>query len=101
MKCDCINEIERQLADHMKPKAGADAEARAQNMALLITDDMELKSALQIPFRVKGSGKGFASERGKEVPVTASCCPFCGRSTKRYEVGQDEGIASAMRMEAA
>ena len=94
MKCDCLKVVSGKLAEHMKSKAGNDAEAVAKNTALMLTPE-SLESVLQIPFRIKGSKKGFTRERGKEMGVNASYCPFCARSTKRYVVGEDQGIEAA------
>lgn len=101
MKCDCINDIEGKLADFMRAKAGDNCTAKVQNTVFYIDGSStvgkaRMETTLQIPFRVKGSAKGFTSKKGKEIGCNVSYCPFCGRSAKRYEVGQDEGIASAM-----
>jgi hypothetical protein len=101
MNCNCVTEVEKQLANHMKPQAGDDAKATCQATVFQITSTLRLM--LQIPFRVKGSKKGFTSANGKEVPVTASHCPFCGRDARegRYTVGQDEGLAAVFGKEVA
>lgn len=101
MNCDCIKDIEGAMAAYMKTQAGEDATAKIQNTALGITGDMsQMYLALQIPFRVKGSKKGFTSEKGKEIGCSASYCPFCGREARpgRYTVGQDAGIEAAMSL---
>lgn len=96
MNCDCIKDIEGKMADFMKPKAGADATAKVMNTALCVTKDLgHMYLALQIPFRIKGSKKPYASEKGKEMGCNASNCPFCGRTTGRYEVGQDAALDAA------
>lgn len=99
MNCDCIKNVEKNIAEHMKPKAGDDASAKAANVAIMFGDDLSL--VLQIPFRVRGSKKGYTSEKGKEVGCNVSYCPFCGRSAKHYAVGEDAGIASAIQGAAA
>jgi hypothetical protein len=91
MNCDCIKDIESKIAVFMRPKAGDDAEARILNTALMVTET-SLVSVLQIPFRIKGSKKGYTSEKGKEMGCNASHCPFCGRTTGRYTVGADAGL---------
>lgn len=95
MNCDCIKDIEGEIAEYMKPKAGDDATAKIQGTALNIVGNT-LKHVLTLPFRIKGSGKGYTSEKGKEMLFNASNCPFCGRTTGRYVVGEDHGIATAM-----
>lgn len=96
MNCDCIEKIEGILAKHMMARAGDDATARIQGTAINIVDD-NLKCVLTIPFRIKGSKKGFTSEKGKELPCNVSFCPFCGRTAKRYNIGKDAGISAAMK----
>lgn len=95
MNCDCIKDVESKMATFMKAKAGDDATAKVANIAFCVTEDMGLLHVLQIPFRVKGSKKGYTSERGKEIGCNASHCPFCGRTTRRYEVGQDAALDAA------
>lgn len=80
MNCDCIKRVESEIAEHMRPKAGDDAVAKVENMAIFLTHDtMDLRSALQIGFRVKGSKKGYTSERGTFVGCNVTFCPFCGK----------------------
>lgn len=93
MKCHCIKTMESKLAEMARPKAGPDAKATLVNTGFTMTDDMDLRMVLNIPFRVKGSMKGYTSEKGKEVPFVASFCPFCGRSTRRHVEGAYEGLA--------
>lgn len=81
MNCNCIRETEQRLAEFVKPKVGDDATATCMAVGLQITDDMGIRTVLNIPFRIKGSKKGFNREKGKEMPFVASFCPFCGVST--------------------
>lgn len=82
MNCDCISDIEKRLAAHMKPQAGETARASCAGSALFIIGG-EAVSGLSIPFRVTGDKKGFTAMKGKEMPVVASFCPFCGKGAKR------------------
>jgi hypothetical protein len=99
MNCNCISATEKKLADYMKPQAGDDAKATCEATVFQLTQTMRLM--IRIPFRVRGSKKGFTSEKGKEVPFTAAFCPFCGRDARegRYTVGQDEGLDAAFGRE--
>lgn len=96
MNCTCISDLEQRLANHLRPEAGDDAKATAMNTAFAISDDLDMYMALQIPYRVKGSGKGYSRANGKEMPVHATYCPFCARPTRpgAYTVGEDAGIAA-------
>lgn len=100
MNCDCIGKTEKKIAEYLKPQAGEDVKVECLATAISINDDMGLHMAIRIPFSVKGSKKGFTSQKGKEMPVMASYCPFCSRDTRpgHYTVGQDDGIASAIGM---
>lgn len=95
MNCDCIKEIQEKMTEYMRPKAGDNATAKIQGMAMSLVDG-GLRYALTIPFRIKGIKKGYTSEKGKEISCNASYCPFCGRTTAKYTVGHDVGIATAM-----
>ncbi|MGK5049475.1 hypothetical protein ACQ4WP_26805 [Janthinobacterium sp. GB4P2] len=98
MNCDCVKRIETNLASSpfIVAKAGSDIKVECQATGFAMTDDMGLLSTINIPFRIRGTGKGFTSAKGKEMPCVASHCPFCGRTTGRYVVGEDAGIAAAM-----
>jgi hypothetical protein len=84
MNCDCVNVTEKELAKFMQQQAGDNATATCGIVGFSLGSSLAL--TLSIPFRVKGSKKGYTSERGKEVIVVASYCPFCGVSTKKPEV---------------
>jgi len=84
MNCNCIKEVEEKLAEYRKPLAGDDAVARMENIAWAINGNKVL-TVINIPFRVKGSKKGYTSEKGRIETITASFCPFCGKSTKPAE----------------
>jgi hypothetical protein len=81
MNCNCIRETEQRLAEFVMPQAGDDATATCMASGMCITETMGLRTVVNIPFRIKGSKKGFTSEKGKEMPFVASFCPFCGVST--------------------
>lgn len=91
MQCECLKRVEGQIAEIMADKAGLGAEVRAMNIALCIPDDGAVYSALQIPFRIKGTGKGFTSAKGKEMGCNVSCCPFCGKRVNQPE-GHYDGL---------
>lgn len=84
MNCNCITDIETRLASHMKPQAGETARASCAGAALFIIGG-DAVYGLNIAFRITGDKKGFTSLRGKEVPVKANYCPFCGKSMTKNE----------------
>lgn len=79
MNCICIERVEQELADHMRPRAGDDVKATCNATALCF--GKSVRTALMIPFTVKGSKKGYSSAKGCAMSVAASFCPFCGVST--------------------
>lgn len=106
MNCNCINDLEGKMANFMRDRAGDDATAKIQNIAFYMdgaskVGSAELSRFLQIMFRIKGSKKGYTGEKGKEMGCRVSHCPFCGRTSGRYEVGEDAGIAAAFNAAAA
>lgn len=80
MNCNCIDETQKQLAELMKDQAGDDAKATCQGQGIVFGSPSYC--ILSIPFRVRGSKKGFTSEKGKEVTVAATYCPFCGEKCR-------------------
>jgi len=84
MNCGCIKRLEGEIAQapFVKAKAGDNIEVTCAATGFHLTDDNGMDLVINIPFRVRGTGKGFTSEKGKELPVVASFCPFCGASAK-------------------
>lgn len=99
MNCDCVKRVETKLttAPAIAERAGADITAVCQASAIIFTDDMSLHGAISIPFRIRGTGKGYSSAKGKDMPVTATFCPFCGRAAGygKYIVGEYDGLPLA------
>ncbi|MBS0352483.1 MAG: hypothetical protein JSR83_01085 [Proteobacteria bacterium] len=93
MQCDCITDLEKRLADHMKPQAGETASAKCLGSALFL-GEKSLESGLNIAFRITGDKRGFTSEKGKEMPVKANYCPFCGKPTAKPETPAEAPAAS-------
>ena len=76
-------------------KAGDNIEVECQATDIAMTNDNSMRSVINIPFRIRRTGKDFTSVKGKEIPFVVTYCPFCGRSTARYVVGEDATIAAA------
>lgn len=94
MNCNCVKTTEKKLAEmpSLQAKAGANATAECTATGFAIDDDMGLRMTINIPFRVRGSGKGYTGANGKIMPFVSGYCPFCGRTTGRYVVGEYDGI---------
>ncbi|MGO4380351.1 hypothetical protein [Pseudoduganella sp. RAF53_2] len=101
MNCNCVKEVGTKLASapFITKQAGQDIRAECQATGLAVTRDMNMVAVINIPFRIRGTAKGFSSAKGKEMPCVATYCPFCGRPAGygKYAVGQDEGIAAVMK----
>ena len=80
MNCDCINEYEKKMAEHFAEQAGEGCEAKLQNTAWIL-NPKSVRTMMNMVFRIKGSNKGFTSQRGKEVTLVCAYCPFCGKKT--------------------
>ena len=95
MNCNCVKEVEAKIttAPFITAKAGDNVTAECQATGLQFTDT-GIRNVINIPFRIRGTGKGFSSAKGKEMPCTASYCPFCGRTTGEgaYKVGEYDGM---------
>lgn len=81
MNCECIDDLQVKIKDLMQPKIKAPIkEVKPTGLAFVMSDTPY--TALTIPFSVKADAPGYRSEKGKEVPVHVSFCPFCGVSAK-------------------
>ena len=82
MNCNCLNEMEDKVANKFADDLGVPVEASCQAVAFGLSENgMVLWHKTE--FKVTADAKGF--KRGKLVPVMASFCPFCGKSTKQEE----------------
>ena len=95
MNCTCVKDTERRLAaaPFVADKAGENVKATCEAAGITMTNDMQLRATINIPFRITGTAKGFT--KGKLMPCIANYCPFCGLTTGRHVVGEDVGIAAA------
>ena len=80
MKCDCIMDIEQELADHYTKELGVKASATCGNIGY--TFGPEPGIVMRYDFFVKAEKPGYRSLKGKAVSMIASYCPFCGKSAK-------------------
>lgn len=82
MNCDCVSKFEKELAEapFVVAKAGQNVTAECMAKGMRLTPEMDLITTINIPFRIRGTGKGFTSAKGKEMPFIAKFCPFCGMS---------------------
>lgn len=86
MNCTCVKDLEIRLANHFKPQAGESAKAVCLGSGLQLSEEHGVIAVLNIQFRITGDKKGYTSAKGKEMPVIANFCPFCGKSAKKEKV---------------
>jgi len=81
MQCNCLEDVIKNVTKHMSvpDKAGAGAKVECAAVAIGLTNDLDMQQRIYIPFRVTGTNLGFRSQKGKEVPVYCTYCPFCGK----------------------
>lgn len=79
MKCKCIEEMQKILADHYKEKAGPDCNATIKGTAINFESGTTVLGADVI---VRGANKPFNTKKGQIVYFRFSFCPFCGKETK-------------------
>ncbi len=82
MNCNCINEVEAKVKEHHQPQVKAPIDSvRCTNISWVLSG--EGGTFISIPFSIKADAPGYRSEKGKQMMVHASYCPFCGVSAKK------------------
>lgn len=77
MNCNCIKEVEAKVKEFHQPKVNAPIESvRCKNISFIFGEVSEIR--IGIPFRIKADAPGYRSQKGKEMMVHVSFCPFCG-----------------------
>lgn len=79
LQCKCLNEVEGKLRDHYRTLLGTDVEICAADAVFVLGNGGG--TALRQTFCIKADKPGYRSQKGKEVSMMASFCPFCGKST--------------------
>lgn len=79
MKCECLGDIEKKLAEKYTAELGVNASVECQAIGFtLIENSFDL--AHRTDFKITAPIKGYI--KGKTMPVFANYCPFCGKSVK-------------------
>jgi hypothetical protein len=82
VNCNCIGEIEKNLAKKYSSELGVDATADCMASGFSMSGNL-VRVIHKTDFRITAPAKGFV--RGNIMPVFASYCPFCGTSTAAGE----------------
>ncbi|MTD32437.1 hypothetical protein [Paludibacterium denitrificans] len=85
MQCTCLRDIEKKLTEKFTSDLSVPAEVSCQNEAFIHEGNC-MEIAHTTNFKITANAKGFM--KGKNMPVTANYCPFCGKPTKKE---QDNG----------
>lgn len=78
MNCDCIQEMEKDVAEKFAAEAGNNVQALCKSIGFAVVGNT-LTAHLFIPFSVTGTKRGFNSKNGRAVNMLARFCPFCGK----------------------
>ncbi len=75
MKCNCISDLNKKMAEHYREKLGVAVDVECQNTAFILVEN-GMETRLTTGFKLTAQAKGFV--KGKVIPVTGNYCPFCG-----------------------
>jgi hypothetical protein len=79
MKCECISDIEKKLAEKYTVELGIEPKVECQSVGFTLIDN-KFDMTLRTDYKITAPVKGFT--KGKIMPVFANYCPFCGKSVK-------------------
>ncbi|MNV60497.1 hypothetical protein D3C71_1529620 [compost metagenome] len=82
MQCDCIKETEARIKEHVQPKIGAPIDSVKMGNIAFVVEGSALRVAMFAPVYIKADAKGYRSERGGQIDMHFSFCPFCGKPAK-------------------
>ena len=85
MNCTCLKDLEDKLRDFLQPKIKGPIERIECGIVGFGLTEAGMETRLLIPFNVKADAPGYRGQKGKQTPVSASFCPFCGTSTKKAD----------------
>lgn len=79
MKCNCIGDIEKKLAEKYAAELGVEPKVECQSIGFTLVDNA-FDTIHFTNYKITAPAKGFT--KGKMMPVHANYCPFCGKSVK-------------------
>ena len=82
MNCNCIEEIEAKIKELHQPQVKAPIESvRCRNITYVLSG-VGAGTYISILVGIKADPPGYRSEKGKDLGVVVSYCPFCGTKAK-------------------
>ena len=80
MNCDCLENVKRDLTEHMEKQGVVNPRLEAQFIALILEGGG--RTAISLVYTVRGDNRPYNTQKGKPINMLAAYCPFCGKSTK-------------------
>lgn len=80
MNCNCLTEVKANLSDYMV-KRGAVNPVLTENFLGLNLNTGE--AIISMTYTLRADNRPYNTQKGKPVTMTASFCPFCGKSVKK------------------
>lgn len=79
MKCNCISDIEKKLAEKYTKELAVTATVECLATAFTLVGNA-FDTIHFTNYKITAPVKGFT--KGKMMPIHANFCPFCGKSVK-------------------
>ncbi|MCU6618595.1 hypothetical protein ACOTI9_20610 [Achromobacter mucicolens] len=86
MQCDCIKRTEDQVKEFVQPKINAPIQSVKMGNTAFVLEESGLRVAMYTPVYIKADARGYRSERGGQLDMHFSFCPFCGKPAKAEQV---------------
>lgn len=85
MQCKCLEEVIKNVLEMVQKPGAAGPTAKVECAGSAITFGETLDQRVYVPFRVTADKTGYRSAKGKEIPVFATYCPWCGQLAVKPE----------------
>jgi hypothetical protein len=85
MKCSCIKDNEKKIAEIYTERLGVPCDVEAKGVAFTLGAKPGMSPFM--PFTVKADKPGFRGSKGKEISMFFSFCPWCGVRIDEEERG--------------
>jgi hypothetical protein len=81
MNCNCLNEIEAKLTEHVAKQGVVNPRVSPEFLGINFGDGGS--TIINLVYTVRGDNKPYNTQKGKPLNMVASFCPFCGKSAKK------------------